>query len=197
MEEERLRAAVGGNIAFYRKRAGMTQLELSERLNYSDKSVSKWERGEGLPDLTVLVRLAEVLGVSPGDLLDDSDKRNTADVRRDRRAFVTALSLGLVWLAAVLCFFIVSVFFPSVTGAWLIFVAAVPVCAVVAVVFTTLWWPWPLRLLSVSILIWGVSVTGHLLGLRAGIPNIWLIHAVAGILQVLAALWYLMRNSKK
>ena len=53
-EQEQLKQTVANNIAQLRKSKGLTQLELAERLNYSDKAVSKWERGEGLPDVLVL-----------------------------------------------------------------------------------------------------------------------------------------------
>ena len=45
MTEENMRKTIAGNIAKYRKQLGMTQIDLSEKINYSDKSISKWERG--------------------------------------------------------------------------------------------------------------------------------------------------------
>ena len=42
---------IADNIAYYRKKMALTQLELAEKLNYSDKSISKWERAEGVPDI--------------------------------------------------------------------------------------------------------------------------------------------------
>ena len=48
------------NLAVLRKKKGWTQLELAERLNYSDKAVSKWERGESLPDVTILKQIADL-----------------------------------------------------------------------------------------------------------------------------------------
>ena len=68
MNEDVLKKNVSEKITFYRKAAGLTQLELAEKLNYSDKSVSKWERGDGLPDITVLTNMAELFGVSVDDL---------------------------------------------------------------------------------------------------------------------------------
>ena len=46
MDDEKLKLQIGSNIASYRKRANLTQAGLAEKLNYSDKAVSKWERGE-------------------------------------------------------------------------------------------------------------------------------------------------------
>ena len=57
MDDEKLKYQIGTNIAGYRKLAGLTQAGLAEKLNYSDKAVSKWERGESMPDVVTLVRL--------------------------------------------------------------------------------------------------------------------------------------------
>ena len=51
MDDEKLKKQIGANIAAYRKRIGLTQVGLAEKLNYSDKAVSKWERGESAPDV--------------------------------------------------------------------------------------------------------------------------------------------------
>ena len=64
-----LRNTVAKNIAAYRKRAGLTQSELAEKLCYSDKSVSKWERAEGMPDTETLVAMAKIFGVTINELI--------------------------------------------------------------------------------------------------------------------------------
>lgn len=61
---EDLKAVIAKNITELRKENKLTQLELAEKLNYSDKSVSKWERGESIPDVIVLKELADLFGVS-------------------------------------------------------------------------------------------------------------------------------------
>ena len=73
MDAEKLKLQIGSNIASYRKRAGLTQAGLAERLNYSDKAVSKWERGESMPDVTTLVQLAEQFDITVNDLVVDPD----------------------------------------------------------------------------------------------------------------------------
>ena len=68
MDSEKLKIQIGTNISAFRRQCGMTQAELAERLNYTDKAVSKWERGESMPDVTTLVQLADLFGVSLDDL---------------------------------------------------------------------------------------------------------------------------------
>jgi transcriptional regulator with XRE-family HTH domain len=67
-----INANIAKNLIFYRKAAGMTQAELAEKINYSDKSVSKWESGNGLPDVYTLIQIAELMGVTLNDLVGES-----------------------------------------------------------------------------------------------------------------------------
>ena len=71
MDDEKLKLQIGSNIASYRKRANLTQAGLAEKLNYSDKAVSKWERGESVPDVITLVQLASQFDITVNDLLAD------------------------------------------------------------------------------------------------------------------------------
>ena len=71
MDDEKLKLQIGSNIASYRKRANLTQAGLAEKLNYSDKAVSKWERGESVPDVITLVQLANQFDITVNDLLAD------------------------------------------------------------------------------------------------------------------------------
>ena len=71
-------------IAQLRKELGLTQKELAEKLEVTDKAISRWETGKGLPDTSLLKPLAEIFGVSVGELLsgkrmDDSQIKNQAD----------------------------------------------------------------------------------------------------------------------
>ena len=64
MDDEKLKKQIGANIASYRKRHSLTQAGLAEKLNYSDKAVSKWERGESVPDVPTLVQLADLFDIT-------------------------------------------------------------------------------------------------------------------------------------
>ena len=74
MNDEKLKVQLGANIAAYRKNLGLTQAGLAEKLNYSDKAVSKWERGESLPDVLTLVQLADLFEITVNDLLLDRNE---------------------------------------------------------------------------------------------------------------------------
>ena len=74
MNDEKLKSLLGANIVAYRKRSGLTQAKLAEQLNYSDKAVSKWERGESMPDVLTLVQLAELFDTTVDELLRDPNE---------------------------------------------------------------------------------------------------------------------------
>ncbi|MCF0137764.1 MAG: helix-turn-helix transcriptional regulator [Oscillospiraceae bacterium] len=73
MELNELRLICAGNLISLRTRQSMTQAELGAKLNYTDKNISKWERGEALPDAFALTRIAEIYGVTVDYLLSSHD----------------------------------------------------------------------------------------------------------------------------
>ncbi|MBR7070951.1 MAG: helix-turn-helix transcriptional regulator [Clostridia bacterium] len=189
MTEEQLKTRFATNLICCRKKAGMTQLELAEKINYSDKSVSKWERGEGLPDLYVAVRIAELFGVTVDELLGEALPRRRL-VRTHNRRLITLMALGLPWLVCTVFFFFFQVFYPSFP-AWTFFVDTIVVDAIVAIVFTKLWWRRIWVFFSASLLIWAVPTCVVVL---VHFPRIALIYAVAAVLQSLAVLWFLQKK---
>lgn len=203
MLENELKQNIAHNITALRKQNNMTQADLAEQLNYSDKSISKWERGDGLPDIYVLVKIADLFGVTLNDLIYlDSPKQIEEMAQKDatypKRVLITALSGGLVWFIATVAFFLLNVFMPDVQGLWLAFVYAVPVAAIVLVVFTHLWWGRVARCLSVSALVWGFTVMIHLTISRLGdVRNMALIYVATGVFQLLVIMWYVYSYIRK
>ena len=119
MDDEKLKLQIGRNIAAYRKQAGLTQAGLAEKLNYSDKAVSKWERGESIPDVLTIMQLAELFGITVNDLLSDPnalpgnpgklEKAMTqvsekALKRKADKRIILHLSSILVWFVALLLY---------------------------------------------------------------------------------------------
>ena len=108
---EDVKSIVAKNITELRILNNMTQMELGEKLNYSDKSISKWERGESLPDITVLVEIADLFGVSLDYLvraenIDEQVREYKRKEERYNRRVITYISEGAVWLIALFAFII-------------------------------------------------------------------------------------------
>lgn len=190
MREEELRAVVAVNIGRYRKLNGQTQAELAEKLSYSDKSVSKWERGEGMPDVFVLSQIAELYGITVNDLLSD----RAPEPKAPTRVLVVSLSIGLVFLVTAIVFFALRMVIPSMERAWIAFVFALPVSFIVLIVFSALWWGYAVQAVAVSGLVWALALCIHMVTGRAEVENIYL---VAAVLQVLCILWFLLKRHQK
>lgn len=75
--------SIGKTISFYRKQLGLTQNELAEKMNVTDKAVSKWERDLSCPDINTISKLAEVLNISVEDLLSAKEQKKTSDNSKD------------------------------------------------------------------------------------------------------------------
>ena len=185
----KIRENFSRNLTFYRKAANKTQLELANELNYSDKSVSKWERGEGLPDLEVTAQIASALGVSVSDLIADKVKRRVLITRN--KALITGLSVGVVWLVASILFFLFQLVLPDFDRSFMVFIYALPVSSIVAIVFSGVWWRRIHVLLSVSALIWSV---GLCIALSFMHPRIFLIFIIAAILEFLSLLAFFIKK---
>ena len=192
-DDEKVRRTLAANIAYYRRQCNLTQEELAEKIFYSGKSISKWERGDGVPDIYVLVMLAAIFDISVNDLLAEKQKKRRLAQPQFRRNIITLMSIGLVWLAAAVVFFFMRVAAPWVTRAWLAFVIAIPVSFIVGTVFTSIWHSVMLRFLCISGIVWSLAVTLHI-SLR--IRNMFLIYVIAALLQLLIVLWYLLVNTK-
>ena len=182
-DEATLRKTVAKNIAQYRKAHHDTQLDLATKLNYSDKSVSKWERGESLPDVYILSQIAELYGVSVSALIGEIQPPRES--KPHYHMFILLLSLALTMAVATLLFsmfMICKVDYP----AWMFFVYALPVCSIICIVFTSLWWGILWQGVSVSALIWTLGLS---LYLSFELEKVSLIFLVCAALQVLTLLW--------
>jgi len=193
INETKIKETFGKNVSYYRKKAGLTQKDLAEKLNYTDKLVSKWERGEGLPDLVIACALAEIFGVSVNDLLNE--KTIKTPTTQHNKIITAILSCGVAWLVAVVLFFFFTVLNQTVFHSWLLFIYAIPISAIILVVFSNLWWGKLLQFLSTALLIWTVPLSIVLTLVFVG--GIYQLFIIAGVVQILEIFWFLLKKQKK
>ena len=187
---------IAKNLIYYRKASGMTQAEVASKINYSDKSVSKWESGNGVPDIYVLIQLASIFDVTVNDLIGETESKVHAENKKKRNGLhilIMLLSSGIVWLVATLFFVISSLASPG--KAWLLaFLFALPVNAILLVVLTGAWKYKFLNFLSVSALIWTLIVACYaLLKVLYIEEGFWLLFVLGAPLQILETLWVYFR----
>lgn len=98
-----MKATFAANLTKLRNAASMTQLELAERLNFSDKAVSKWERAESMPDVYTVKQLADLFQVSVDDLLTPSEewKKHVIKGVLDKKHRITGGLITLVVLVSI------------------------------------------------------------------------------------------------
>ena len=208
MDADKLKNLIGKNIAAYRKQAGLTQAGLAEKLNYSDKAVSKWERGESIPDVTTLAQLAEQFEITVNELVTDPDvlpgdnpgnleKAMTqvsekALKRKANKNIILALSSILVWFVALLVFVILSSFPVLEKYSYLLFFYAIPANAIVALSLRSAWRDFRWNKALISAIMWGSLLSIHVSLLVFLKFNFWKIYLLGIPGQIAIFLWFRM-----
>lgn len=183
-----LKKIIAKNIQELRIASSLTQAELASRLNYSDKAVSKWERGESVPDVQVLKMIAELFEVTVDYLLTDDHADSTdlpkisKKIIRRNRMVITLLATSVVWLIATIAFVIFGLALDSFSKTWLAYVVAVPVSCIVLLVFNSIWGNGKLNYLIISLLLWSTLLTVCLL---ISMSKIWILFVIGIPAQVM------------
>lgn len=189
---EDLKKIIAKNITDLRTAKGITQLELAEKLNYSDKAVSKWERGESIPDVTVLKQIADIFDVTLDYFVHSGNDRKKAIMLHRKgmvrnHGFITGMCILLVWLvAAIVYMFAVSL--STINVFWLSFVYAIPLSFVIWLIFNAIWFSYKRNFLIISLLLWSVLASVYVSFLAFGI-NLWLVFILGVPSQIIIILW--------
>lgn len=173
----------------------MTQAELAKKLNYSDKAVSKWERGEAIPELPVLKQIADMFNVTIDTLISESpqEKPKNRLFMMKKRLIISLLFFGLVWLIAIVSYSVLRMVDSNIFKTWLIYIYAIPVSTAVFLVFSAIWGKNLITRVCISILIWS-SILSIYLSLKYYLPNppneLWLVFIIGIPLQILTMLLF-------
>ncbi len=200
MDSEKLKMQIGNNIAAFRKQCGMTQADLAEKLNYSDKAVSKWERGESVPDVMTLVQIAELFGIGMNELINQTDavavpKEIQVPKRRVNKTVIQWLVSILVWFVALFVYVVLSSM--NVHKSWIGFIYAVPANAIVLLSLRSAWGKYGLNVVLISAIVWGTLLSFYLTMLIFTGYNIWKLFLLGALGQVAVFLWFRMFRGPK
>ena len=207
---EEMKLVIAKNIAALRQASRMTQLELAEKLNYSDKAISKWERGESIPDVLTLMQLAELFGVKVDDLLRDPNElpeetgavvgkmekavEKTLKRKADKKS-ILGLSSLLVWFLALLSFVVVSSL--GIEKSWIAFIYAIPADAIVRLSLLSAWRDFRWNKSLISVMVWGVLLSLYLSLLLFLQVNVWKLFLLGVPGQIAVLLWFRMIRKPK
>ena len=210
MDLDNLKERIGANIALQRKQSGLTQAGLAEKLNYSDKAVSKWERGESMPDVLTLMQLAEQFDITVNELLEDPDQlpgnpgklekamsqvSEKALKRKANKNVILGLSSTLVWFVALLIFVIISSF--DLPYSWVAFLFAIPVNAIVLLSLRSAWRDFRWNRILISIIVWGFLLSIYTSLLVFLHFNMWRMFLLGIPGEIAIILWFRLFRPEK
>ena len=194
---EDIKNIIAKNISNLRKENKLTQLELAEKMNYSDKAVSRWERGETLPDIDVLLKLCDLFNVKFEYLISEApspEQKKNPNSKADlgNKLTITLLAVSIVWLIATFIYVYSGIIFE--TSPWKIFIWAAPATCLVAQVANSFWGNKKIGLGLTSGFTWSLLVAIYIQYLSL---NMWLIFLLGLPIQVSLILWSNLKPKSK
>ena len=170
-EADELKVIFASNLIKLRTGMGLTQAELAEKLCYSNKSVSKWERAEAIPDAYVLKQMAELFQVTVDQLLtaEEGWTRGGTDLHRKVQYSQLFIILSAVAGIFTLCF-LEFVIVWAVVGKfhWLILYAGIPCSLIVLLILNSLWYKGRHNMYIVGALVLSLFLLAYFLSVRFG-----------------------------
>ncbi len=193
--ENNIRQLIGINICELRKSKKMTQADLAQMLNYSDKAISRWEKGNTLPDIDILLKICDIFGVQFEYLItDNTDKEKYKKIEKadmGNRITIVLLGVTLVWFLATIIYVYAGI---RGTKWWQVFIWAVPIMALLLETFNRQWGRKFFSLFSLTLLNWGLITAIYLQFLSY---NMWLLFLLGAPIQVCILLWYNIKTTGK
>lgn len=203
---ENLSDIVGQNLTALRKAKGLTQQEVALKLNYSDKSISKWELGYSIPSVDVLKDFADFYGVTVDFLIKENNPevaqevvKKTYDSNRSNKTIIIALAVTAVWLIAISIYLSRILFYEPPMNLWIAFVWAVPASSIVAALLSRIFFGRGITsMVLLSVFVWTLVATFAVQFMWFTEPsqNIWYILVVCVPIQVILILSLHLRRSE-
>lgn len=197
---EETREIIAENIARLRKANKLTQAELAERLNYSDKAVSKWERGDSIPDVIVLNEIAQLFSVTVDYFLhkhNESERCPKPESHKTRMRVAISLTVFASLYAVVLLLYLVfGEINNSHNGLWKLFILPLPMISLLFLVFCAVWAKskYPI-ILGVSLLLWSVILS--IFVFLSALEDSWLLFVVGIPFQAIILFWLIVIRRRK
>ena len=194
---DNLKHLIANNIIKLRKEKKLTQAEFAEKLNYSDKAISKWERAESIPDIIILKKISDLFGVNADYFLSEhTESEKMMPVTNKNKTKINKISLTLlsaspIWLIATLIFTLVLIFMNKLV--WFVFYISVPLTILIFLIFNSIWGNKRINYFIVSLLIWSILLCIYLCLLKY---NVWQIFMLGIPGQLVVILWSTLKNVK-
>lgn len=193
---------IAKNIAYLRKANNLTQIDLANKLNYSDKAVSKWERGDSVPDITMLSNIADVFNVDVDYLIKEHSEQELNRSQNNKQVFVRNLLIMILECVAV--FLIATTVFAicyftnenNAKTMWVSFVGATPLCSLIVFLYAHKNHYWLMQLISLSLILWTLLTTIFCIFLVSKLGAIiWMIYLIGAPIQAVICLFYFWKKT--
>ena len=188
MRMKDINLVIGNNIKELRKANKLTQNDLAEKLNYSNKAISRWESGEVIPDVNTLNNICELFNIPISQMFEEKIEHKPINTKKDyklnTKLAITLLSILMVWLAATTLY--VTLLLTKNIYFWKVFILAIPLSCVVGIIFNAIWGKTNIMFMLITVLIWSTMVSIYILLLKY---NIWPIFFIGIPLQIGIMLW--------
>ena len=193
-----IRENIGHNLSELRKKKGMTQFEVAEKFNYSDKSVSKWENGDTIPDVETLQEIAEFYGVTLDFLISDNTEedyaKQLAPSQLNNRITISILLTSIIWMSATIVF-VWTIINQKYAPYWMAFVWSVPLSALLLAVMNRIYFRNKLMYFCLySILVWSGLTS---IFLQCGDTTLWPLFLLGIPMQVSLVIWLNLKQYPK
>ena len=189
---------IGNNIKELRKINKLTQFDLADKLNYSNKTISRWESGEIIPDVQTINKLSEIFEVPISKMFEPDISTRYKLGRRYRLQIGNKLAISLlfvlgVWLLALMTFINYNINYDKIV--WQVFIWAIPISTIVGIIFNTLWGKKVYNYILYTLLNWSLITSLYL-----SIYNytFWMLFLVGIPIQIGIILCYnIFKNKEK
>lgn len=185
---ENINIIIGNNIKELRKVHKLTQNDLAEKLNYSNKAISRWESGEVIPDVMTLNKICDIFQIPISQIFENNltKKQITKQYKfqMGNKLAISLLAVLMVWLTATVCYVYSVITFGN--NVWETFIWAIPVSCVVGIVFNSIWGKKQANFIIISILVWSTLLAIYVTFIQY---NLWLIFTVGIPVQIGVILW--------
>jgi len=190
-----LKQIIAKDLTVLRKKSGMTQNELAQKLNYSDNAVSRWERGELAPSIEVLENIAEIYGIEPDMLLREN--ANGVVEKNEKKQMINKFATIILIVSIIWCMVAVAYIYSyKIFGInmWLLFCWAVPVSCLILLPFNDYWGKYVYKFVILSVLVWTTLACVYLQFLKY---NLWLVFIVGIPAQIALVIWAFIKPKTK
>ena len=194
---ENIKPIIAENLIILRKSSGMTQAEFAEKLNYSDKAISRWEHGDTLPDINTLYEICNYYNISMDDLckplveLPDTGK-NPLNNSFGEKIALQCMGIATIWMLATVIFVYSRTF--AGTNLWQIFLWAIPCSFISLSRFCKKSYNWLGMTICLSGFLWSLITCFFIQFIQY---NFWALYLVGIPVQIMIVLWHIIKFERR